>query len=40
MDEEERIIEMDDRVDTLLASEGTDRFVDLGKALPCLWDRE
>ena len=36
----EEEIQMDDRVDTLLASEGTDRFVDLGKALPCLWDRE
>ena len=29
MDEEEIEIEMDDRVDTSLASEGTDLFVDL-----------
>ena len=36
----EEEIKMDDRVDTLLASEGTDRFVDLGKAQPCLWDPE
>ena len=38
MNEEE--IKMDDRVDTSLASEGTDRFVDLGEAQPCLWDPE
>ena len=30
----------DDSVDTLLASEGTDLFVDLWEAQTCLWDPE
>ena len=34
MDEEE--IKMDHSVDTLLASEGTDLFLDLWEAQPCL----
>ena len=34
MEEEE--IKMDDRADTSLASEGTDLFVDLWEAQPCL----
>ena len=38
MDEEER--KMDDGVDTSLASEGIDLFVDLWEAQPCLWDPE
>ena len=38
VDEEE--IKMDESVDTLLASEGTDLFVDLWEAQPCLWDPE
>ena len=33
--EEEIKIKMDDRVDTSLAWEGTDLFVDLWKAQPC-----
>ena len=36
MDEEERKRKMDDGV----ASEGTDQFVDLWEAQPCLWDPE
>ena len=35
MDEEEIKIKMDDGVDTSLASEGTDLFVELWEALPC-----
>ena len=31
---------MDDGVDTSLASEGTDLFVDLWEAQLCLWDPE
>ena len=31
---------MDDGVDASLASEGTDLFVDLWEAQPCLWDPE
>ena len=38
MDEEEIKINMNDRVNPLLASEGTDLFVDLWEAQPCLWD--
>ena len=38
MDGEEGKIKMDDRVDTSLASERTDLFVDLWEAPPCLWD--
>ena len=34
----EEEIKMDDRVDTSLASEGIDLFVDLWEAQPCLWD--
>ena len=40
MDEEEIKIKMDDGVDTSLASEGNDLFVDLWEAQPCLWDTE
>ena len=40
MDEEERKIEMDDSVNSLLATEGIDLVVDLWKAQPCLWDPE
>ena len=40
MDEEELKIKMDDGVDSLIASEETDLFVDLWKAQPCLWDPE
>ena len=36
MDEAEIQIQMDDGVDTSLASEGTDLFVDLWEAQPCL----
>ena len=36
MDEEEIKIKMDDGVDTSLTSEGTDLFVDLWEAQPCL----
>ena len=36
MDEEEIKIKIDDDVDTSLASDGTDLFVDLWKAQPCL----
>ena len=36
MNEEE--IKMDDCVDTSLASEGIDLFVDLWEVQPCLWD--
>ena len=36
VDEEEIKTKMDDDVDTSLASEGTDLFVDLWKAQPCL----
>ena len=36
MDEAEIQIKMDDSVDTSLASEGTDLFVDLWEAQPCL----
>ena len=39
MDEEERKRKIDDCVDILLASEGTDLFVDLWEAQPCLWDQ-
>ena len=38
MDEEEIKIKIDDCVDTSLASEGIDPFVDLWEAQPCLWD--
>ena len=38
MDEEK--IKMDDGVDTSLASEGTDLFVDLWEGQLCLWDPE
>ena len=31
-------IKMDDRVDTSLALGGSDLFVDLWEAQPCLWD--
>ena len=31
---------MDNGVNTSLASEETDRFVDLWEAQPCLWDPE
>ena len=37
MDEEEIKIKMDDSIDTSLALEGTDLFVDLWEAQPCLW---
>ena len=40
MDEEERKSKMDDGVDTSLASEGIDLFVDLWETQPCLWDPE
>ena len=40
MDEEEIKIKMDDGVDTSLGSQGTDLFVDLWEAQPCLWDPE
>ena len=40
MDEEEIKIKMDDGVDTSLASEEIDQFVDLWEAQPCLWDPE
>ena len=40
MDEEEIKIKMDDGVVASLASEGTDLFVDLWEAQPCLWDPE
>ena len=36
MDEEEIQIKVDDGVDTSLASEGIDLFVDLWEAQPCL----
>ena len=38
MDEVEIKIKMDDGVDISLASEGTDLFIDLCEAQPCLWD--
>ena len=38
--EDEIKIKIDDRVDISLASEGTDLFVDLWEAQPCLWDPE
>ena len=38
MNEEEIKIKMDDGVDTSLASEGIDLFVDLWEAQPCLGD--
>ena len=40
MVEEERKITMDDGVDTSVASEGIDLFVELWEAQPCLWDPE
>ena len=40
MNEEEIKIKLDDRVDTSLASEGIDLFVDLREAQPCLWEPE
>ena len=40
MDEEEIKIKMDDSVNTSLASEGTDLFVDLWEAQSCLLDPE
>ena len=40
MDEEEIKIKMDDSVNTSLASEGIDLFVDLWEVQPCLWDPE
>ena len=40
VDEEEITIKMDDGVDTSLASEGTDLFVDLWEEQPCLWNPE
>ena len=33
-------IKMDGHVDTSLASDGTDLFVDLWEVQPCLWDPE
>ena len=36
----EEEIKMDDRVDTSLALEGIDLFVDLWEAQPCFWDPE
>ena len=36
VDEEEITVKMDDGVDTSLASEGIDLFVDLSEAQPCL----
>ena len=38
MDEEEIKIKMDDDIDASLALEGTDLFVNLWEAEPCLWD--
>ena len=38
VDEEESKRKMDDGVDTLLASDGIDLFVDLWEAQPCLRD--
>ena len=38
MDEEEIKIKMDGLVDTSLASEGIDLFVDVWEAQPCPWD--
>ena len=38
VDEEEIKIKMDDGVDSSLASEGIDLFVDLWEAQSCLWD--
>ena len=40
VNEEEIKIKMDNRVDTSLALEGTDLFVDLWEAQPYLWDPE
>ena len=40
MGEEERKRQMHDGVDISPASEGTDLFVDLWEAQPCLWDPE
>ena len=40
VDVEEIKIKMDNSVDTSLASEGIDLFVDLWEAQPCLWDPE
>ena len=40
MDQEDIKIKMDDGVDTSLASEGFDLFVDLWETLPYLWDPE
>ena len=40
MNKEEIKRKMDDGVDTSLASEGIDLFVDLWEAQPCLWDPE
>ena len=40
MDEEEGKIKLDDSVNASLAFEGTDLFVDLWEAQPCLWDPE
>jgi len=40
VNEDEIKIKIDDRVDISLASEGTDLFVDLWEAQPCLWDPE
>ena len=40
MDEEEIKIKMDGSVDTSLALEGTDLFVDLWEVHSCLWDPE
>ena len=37
---EEEEIKMNDDVDTSLASEGIDLFVDFWEAQPCLWDPE
>ena len=40
MDEEKIKIKMDDGVNISLASEGTDLFIDLWEAQPCLWNPE
>ena len=40
VNEEEIKIKMDDGVDISLTSDGTDLFVDLWEAQPCLWDPE
>ena len=39
-EEEKRRKKMDDGVDASFTSDGTDLFVDLWEAQPCLWDPE